>query len=135
MFSSRGFLTQAAAAGLITVALAFSTVACAGDKLTNSLAQKAVDKWVPSDGQKHVVGVVDGPQMGWAQADLQLKNFVYNSPKNDAITAYAFGQGGGRQTYNGAATATFKHYNDGRWILLSITGPGFNFSDLNIEVK
>jgi hypothetical protein len=60
--------------------------------------------------------------------DFTVKDLVYNLPKNDAVTAYAFGPGGGTRTYTGPLQAAFKHYNDGRWILVSVTGSGLNLT-------
>lgn len=118
---------------LLAFAAMLPQAASADDKLTNSLAQSALNKWLPDDGKKQVIGVMDFPQESAARADITLTNFVWNSPKNDAVTAYAMGPGGGSHTFNGNATAIFKHYNDGRWILVTVSGPFGNFENLNLE--
>lgn len=107
----------------------------AADKLTNELAQNAIDFWLIGDGTKRVIGVMDFPQQSAAQVDIEVTNFVWKSPKNDAVTAYAFGPGGGSNTYNGKMQAVFKHYNDGRWILDSVSGPMGTFANLNIQAR
>tara|TARA_R110002124_G_scaffold153244_2_gene320281 strand:+ start:19438 stop:19689 length:252 start_codon:yes stop_codon:yes gene_type:complete len=81
-----------------------------------------------------VNGVREIPQQNAAVADLTLTNFVYNLPKNDAITAYAMGPGGGQRTYSGTATATFIHYTNGRWVLNRIDAPFGSYPDLNMNV-
>lgn len=103
--------------------------AAADGALTNALAQQAIDQWLPRDGLKQVIGVMDLPQQSMAQADIRLINFTWNSPKNDPITAYALGKGGGPHKFT--ATATFKHYTDGRWILVRVDAPFGAFPDLN----
>ena len=105
-------------------------------KLTNQKAQQAVTQWLSSTGNTAatvtVTGVLELPQENSAKADVTLSNFVWNSPKNDAITAYAFGPGGAAHTYAGRADAIFIHYNDGRWVLNKIVTPMGSWDNLNI---
>ena len=82
-----------------------------------------------------VLGVQEIPQQNMAQADIDIANMAFQLPKNDAVTAYAFGPGGGITKWSGHATAIFGRYNDGRWILRSISIPGMALYDnLNIEL-
>jgi hypothetical protein len=67
-----------------------------------------------------------------AKADVSLSNFVWNSPKNDPITAYAFGPGGEAHNYTGRADAIFVHYNDGRWVLSKIVTPMGSWDNVGI---
>jgi hypothetical protein len=103
--------------------------------LTNELAQKAINQWLLGNGVKLVQGVHEIPAENAATADVELTNFEWNSPKNDAVTAYAFGPGGGSHVYEGHATAYFLHYTDGRWVLMRVRGPFGTFDDLNISVQ
>ena len=74
------------------------------------------------------------PAQSMAKADFRVNNLTYELPKNDPVTAYAFGPGGGQRTYTGAMEALFKHYNDGSWMLVRIEGPMGGW-DLNISIK
>ena len=118
---------------LFVVTALVSGAAHPADRLTNSLAQQALRKWTAYNPE--VAGVVDLPGQGVAQVDFRVTNFLYNLPKNDPVTAYAFGPGGGQRTYTGNMVAVFKHYNDGRWVLLHVDGPLGRFSGQNIEVR
>lgn len=100
--------------------------------LTNARAQHALDAWLGNNGKGKVEGVLEIPAQNSATADVTFTNLVYNAPKNDAITAYAMGPGGGLKTYSGHATALFVHYTDGRWILLRIECPFGVFDDIKI---
>jgi len=103
--------------------------------LTDRMAQRALDQWLPGNGQKSVVGVVEIPAQSAARADIVLSNFAWMAPQNDAITAYAMGPGGGRQIFNGRGTAVFAHYTDGRWVLVRIETPMGNWENLNIAAR
>jgi hypothetical protein len=100
--------------------------------LTNERAQAAVEQWLAGDGHAGVIGVLEIPAENGARADLNLSGFVWNVPKNDAVTAYVMGPGGGQQVYNGRATAIFIHYTDGRWVLTRVETPIGNFDNLGI---
>ena len=121
----------------VSIALAMfiattSTQSLAGT-LTNARAQHVLSSFL-RPGQVKVNGVREIPQQNAAMVDLTITNFVYNLPKNDAITAYAMGPGGGQRTYSGKATATFIHYTDGRWVLNRIDAPFGSYPDLNMNV-
>lgn len=107
-----------------------------GGKLTNEKAQQAVTQWLTSTGGSAVTatvtGVLEMPQENSAKADVNLSNFVWYSPKNDAITAYVFGPGGAAHTYAGRADAIFIHYNDGRWVLKKIVTPIGSWDNLDV---
>lgn len=118
--------------GLVTLIAMISTPSLAGT-LTDARAQRVLSAFLDT-GKVQVNGVREIPQQNAATADLTLTNFVYILPKNDAITAYAMGPGGGRRTYSGKATAIFLHYTDGRWVLNRIDGPFGSYPDLNINV-
>lgn len=118
---------------LITALLVFALSGCSADgKLTNEKAQQAVTRWLNGNGTAVVTGVLEVPQENMAKADVGLSNFVWNSPKNDAVTAYMFGPGGASHTYSGRADAIFAHYNDGRWVLTKIVTPNGSWDNLNI---
>lgn len=118
---------------LITALLVFAFSGCSGDvKLSNEKAQQAVARWLNGNGTAAVTGVLEAPQENSAKADVTLSNFVWNSPKNDAVTAYVFGPGGASHTYSGRADAIFVHYNDGRWVLTKIVTPNGSWDNLNI---
>lgn len=122
------------AASLIVVAF----FGCSDDgKLTNKKAQQLVTQWLVSIGDGAAIATVNGvleiPQENSAKADINLSNFAWHSPKNDAVTAYVFGPGGAAHNYSGQATAIFIHYNDGRWVLNRIVTPMGAWNDLNIS--
>jgi len=98
-------------------------------KLTNDAARQAVAGFFGGGrfARLDVQGVQEFPQENSARADLYMVNFTYEAPKNDAVTAYAFGPGGGQRTYTGKASAIFAHYNDGRWVLSKVTTPMGDF--------
>ena len=100
--------------------------------LTNARAQRALNIWLGKDGKGKIDGVLEIPAQNSAKADITFTNLIYDAPKNDPITAYAMGPGGGRRTYSGHATAYFIHYTDGRWILVRIEAPFGVFNNINI---
>ena len=120
---------------IIPILFAFSGCSNNG-KLTNAKAQQAVTQWLISIGDgaatATVTGVLEVPQENSAKADVNLSNFVWHSPKNDAITAYVMGPGGEAHTYAGRADAIFAHYNDGRWVLIKIITPMGSWDNLSI---
>jgi len=107
-----------------------------GGKLTNEKAQQAITQWLINIGNNaataNVTGVLELPQENSAKADVNLSNFVWHSPKNDAITAYVMGPGGAAHTYMGRADAIFAHYNDGRWVLVKVVTPMGFWDNLSI---
>lgn len=118
--------------GLVMLIATMSTPSLAGT-LTNARAQHVLSAFL-NTGKVQVNGVREIPQQNAATADLTLTNFVYLLPKNDAITAYAMGPGGGQRTYSGKASATFIRYTDGRWVLNRIDAPFGSYPDLNMDV-
>lgn len=120
---------------VLVVLFAGFNVAVGADKLTNELAQKALVQW--DQHVVNVIGVVDLPAQGAATVDFTVKDFILILPKNDAVTAYAFGPGGGQRLWSGQMQAVFKHYNDGRWLLVEVNGAGFGWqpADRNIFVQ
>jgi len=123
-----------------TLILTITFWGCSGSgKLTNEKAQQAVTQWLASiednTATATVTGVLEVPQENSAKADVNLSNFVWHSPKNDPITAYAFGPGGEAHTYSGRADAIFIHYNDGRWVLSKIVTPIGSWGDLQVEAS
>ncbi len=123
--------------GLIIALLAFAASGCSdGGKLSNGLAQGAVDRWaVAFAGTVTVNGVIESPQENTAQADLQFSEFKF--PLRDPM----FGQISTR-TYSGAGAGIFAHYNDGRWVLTQVVLSNLvqgsldriHWDNLNIEV-
>ncbi|MHB8391474.1 MAG: hypothetical protein ACYDBH_18160 [Acidobacteriaceae bacterium] len=107
-----------------------------GGKLTNQKAQQAISQWLMriGDGAASVTvtGVVEVPQENVAKADVTLSNFVWHSPKNDAVTAIVLGPGGEKHTYSGRVDAIFVHYNDGRWVLNKIVTPMGSWENVDI---
>jgi hypothetical protein len=107
--------------------------ACDGTtgRLTTDEAQRAVDRWMGTDGTVKVTGVQEVAQENVARADLAFTNFKWRS--KDSFTGTSV-----MKEYEGGGVATFKHYNDGRWVLARIDIPkdlGTWWDNLNIEVK
>jgi hypothetical protein len=100
-------------------------------RLTQAKAQNALNRWV-SSGNVSVLGVQEVSAENAAIAQLSFSNLGYTA--HDPI----FG-GDHPQTYSGAGTAIFTHYNDGRWVLTRITiGQGFNarwWENINVEAR
>jgi hypothetical protein len=116
--------------------LANNPVSAADGKLTNEKALQTVAQVLHCYGacKMRVIGVQEVPQQNMAQADVEISNITFKIPKNDAVTAYAFGPGGGTRIWSGHATAIFAHYNDGRWVLRQIICELGNWDNLNIVV-
>jgi hypothetical protein len=123
---------------VFTTLFALLSSAClAGGNLTNQKALQAISMQLkcPSPCQMKVLGVQEIPSQNTAQADIQITDMRFEIPKNDAVTAYAFGPGGGTEVLSTRATAIFGRYNDGRWVLRTIAFPGRGaYDNLNIEV-
>ena len=115
-------------------ALGCGTAACA-ETLTNGRAQQAVSDWLAGNGSASVQDVQEIPAQNIAKADVMVSNMRWNAPKNDAITAYAFGPGGGVQTYSGHLDAFFAHYTDGTWALVRVTGPMGSYDNLHFIAR
>lgn len=87
--------------------------------LTNPHARQLISEAFNKQPDKlEVIGVFE--QQNMAQADVVITNLFVSRPKNDAVTAYAFGPGGGSYLWSGRATANFKRYNDGKWVLVNV---------------
>jgi hypothetical protein len=120
--------------------LGSSLPAFAADKLTNSSARQALLQFFNCASKNppctiEVLGVLEVPQQNTARADVTVLNVTLKVAENDAVTAYAFGRGGGTRLWSGAATAFFSHYNDGRWVLTQIVkAEGGSWEHLNIVV-
>lgn len=112
--------------------LCASAVGASSGTLTDDGARAAINQWLAGEGQVQIIGVQEVPAESGARADIVLSGFVWNAPKNDAVTAYVMGPGGGKRVYNGAATAIFIHYTDGRWLLSRVDTPMGSFQNLNI---
>lgn len=112
----------------------------ADGKLTKDNARQAVLQFLNCASKNppckvNVQGVLEIPQQNMARADVVVSNVTLKLPKNDAVTAYAFGQGGGTRLWSGGATAIFAHYNYGRWVLTQIIkAEGGGWNNLNIVV-
>jgi hypothetical protein len=89
-------------------------------KLTNEKARQLISQLFNKQPDKlEVIGVME-PSQNVAQADIVITNLLVARPKNDAVTAYAFGPGGGSYLWSGRGKGNFVHYNDGRWVLTSL---------------
>lgn len=83
-----------------------------------------------------VQGVLEVSQQNIARADAVVSNVKLQLPKNDAVTAYAFGPGGGTRLWDGRAQLHFVHYNDGGWVLTRIDRDDGRYWDgLNVVVR
>jgi hypothetical protein len=113
-----------------------NSVMAADGKLTNEKALQTVLQVLHCSGQckMNVIGIQEIPQENSARADIKISNITFERPKNDAVTAYAFGPGGGSYIWSGNAIAVFGHYNDGTWVLRQIVTEVGNWNDLNIVV-
>ncbi len=108
----------------------------ADSKLTNQKAYQAVWQFLKGHTDKvQVTGVLEVPQQNIAQVDLVISNWLLARPKNDAVTAYAFGPGGGTFNWSGRGKAIFAHYNDGRWVLTQLITEVGTWNDLNIDAE
>ncbi len=111
-----------------------NSVSAADGKLTNQKAQQAALQFIHNADKVEVTGVLEIPQQNAAQADLIITNWLLARPKNDPVTAYALGPGGGTFRWSGPAKAIFLHYNDGRWVLSQLVTQMATWNDLNIVV-
>lgn len=73
--------------------------------LEKDKAQNALNQWAGNSGKIEVIGVQEMPQQNMARADIKFVNFTHSSLNN----------------YTGHGTAIFSHYNDGRWMLITVT--------------
>ena len=106
------------------------------DNLTNGKVHGAVWQFMNGAAKDlQVVGVREIPQQNAAEADLVIKDWKLERPKNDAVTAYAFGPGGGSFLWSGRGTAGLVRYNDGTWVLKSIVIQPSTWNNLNIVVR
>jgi len=97
-------------------------------KLTNEKANQLISQLFNKQPDKlEVIGVME-PSQNVAQADVVITNLLIARPKNDAVTAYAFGPGGGSYLWSGSGKANFVHYNDGRWVLTRLDTEAGSFS-------
>jgi RNA polymerase subunit RPABC4/transcription elongation factor Spt4 len=99
-----------------------------GGKLTTERAQQAVSQW---SGGVRVMGVQELPQENAATASLSFSSFNIREQG-------LFGMSSTRN-YSGPGEATFKHFTDGRWVLVKVsTSEAFNsvwWDNLNIQVR
>jgi hypothetical protein len=99
-------------------------------KLTNSMAEGALRRWV-SSGNVTVTGIQEIPQENAAKVDVTFSNFKFKT------TGIMGGQV--ERNYSGPGVAVFTHYNDGRWVLTKVsTSQGFDsvwWDNLNIEAR
>lgn len=111
------FLSQ-----LLLSFLVYQVVIAGDGKLTNEKVLQTVTQVLPCFGKckMKVIGIQELSQDNAAQADIEISNITFERPKNDAVTAYAFGPGGGTYLWSGNATAVFGHYSDGKWVLRQI---------------
>src|ERR1700730_5997790 len=80
-------------------------------QLSNDNAQRTLNKWIGDRGSVSLKGIREVPQENVATAELYFGSFRRGGG----------GKIGRGDSYEGPATAVFVHYNDGRWILRTIT--------------
>lgn len=99
------------------------------NQLSNDKAQNAINKWAGqySDATVRVVGIREIPAENSAQVDVSINNLHWNYD-NGIIT-----QKMGCSSCSGIAT--FSHYNDGRWVLMSIQSQAGGWNSINIEAN
>ncbi len=122
---------------LAFILLSFAVIATDhnDEKLSRSQATRDLRSWMEQpDATFRVIGVQQMPQLGGANVDFYMKNFRIGLPKNDAITAYALGPGGGTKIWTGNGHAIFKHYNKG-WVLNEISIGRWSWNDIGADVK
>lgn len=114
-----------------------SPVYAAGRIITDQQALNAIRQvWICSgECSLRLIGVRDLPEQNMAMVDIEVSNMPITLPKNDPITAYAFGPGGGTQIWSGTGVAVFAHYSDGRWVLRQIISQQGTWDNLNIVVQ
>lgn len=122
---------------LAVIILIIALLACSSGKLSDSKAQAALNHWAIST-RVDLTGA-QAP-MTWndqPRSDLQVKG-VHESPNDNSATAdiqfnaFRYGRGSS-DVFTGKGTATFSHYNDGRWVLTKIDFPGRQWNDLSVE--
>ncbi len=116
--------------GLAVSLFVFSnnSVLAADAKLTNQQAKQLISELFNAQPDKlEVIGVFQ-PQENVAQADVAITNLAIAIPKNDAVTAYAFGPGGGTRIWSGRGKANFIRYNDGTWVITTLDTDAGSFS-------
>jgi hypothetical protein len=125
----------ALAIGGASIVIALGTGEAAAESLSNAMAQQAVLDWLAGNGSATVEDVQEIPAANAAKADVTVTDMRWNSPRNDAVTAYAFGPGGGVQVYSGHLDAFFAHYTDGSWALVRVVGPMGSYDNLHFVVR
>jgi tetratricopeptide (TPR) repeat protein len=110
--------------------------ASADDKLTNEKAYGAIWQFMHANPKElKVIGVRELPQQNAALVDFTVTDWHLERPKNDAITAYALGPGGGTFLWSGPGTATFVHYNNGTWVLTTVSIAISTWDNLNFPAS
>jgi hypothetical protein len=118
--------------GLVAFLVLLQGQAQAAGTLSNQAAYNAVWQFFKGHADGVVVtGVLEIPQQNSAQVDIQITGWLLARPKNDPITAYALGPGGGTFEWTGAGKAIFVHYNDGRWVFRQLITPQGTWSNLS----
>lgn len=88
----------------------------AQSSLTNEKIERAIDKLFGSDkisGSVKVLGVQEIPAQNAARADIRFDNLNYTS-RGAGITFH-------QPIYSGSGSATLSRYNDGRWVLNTVS--------------
>jgi hypothetical protein len=120
LFTKVKILSASICVALSLFVLSNNSVLADDGKLTNQKAKQLISELFKTQPDNLVViGVLELSQ-NVAQADVVITNLLVARPKNDAVTAYAFGPGGGSYRWSGRGKANFVHYNDGRWTLTSL---------------
>jgi hypothetical protein len=102
--------------------------------LTNQKAYGAISKFANGNAQLTVVGVRETSQQGTMVADIVVKDWFLERPKNDMVTAYVMGPGGGTFHWSGNGVAIFVHYTDG-WVLKTVSIGPYTWNNLNIPAE
>jgi cytochrome c len=108
--------------------LSNNSVLAADGKLSNQQAKQLISELFNKQPDKLEVLGVFQPQENVAQADVAITNLAIAIPKNDAVTAYAFGSGGGTRIWSGRGKANFMRYNDGAWVITTLDTDAGSFS-------
>lgn len=113
--------------------LSNNSVLAADGKLSNQQAKQLISELFNKQPDKlEVIGVFQ-PQENVAQADVAITNLAIAIPKNDAVTAYAFGPGGGTRIWSGRGKANFMRYNDGAWVITTLDTDAGSFSPKSLQ--
>jgi tetratricopeptide (TPR) repeat protein len=109
----------------------------ADDKLTNEKAHGAILQFMEGGDPKElkIIGVRELPEQNAAQVDFTVTDWLLKKPQNDAVTAYVFGPGGGTFRWSGPGTAVFVHYNNGTWVLTSVSTSYGTWNNLNFPAS